>query len=650
MVVYPELDGTLRVDLPTAETRYDLGNHQLYVTIDGAGNTRRLLLVEGVDAGGWQIEVHCQGRSIAFQHGRAVGNHWELIGEFQRLRVTFSTVLPQREAAVLQRITVQNADAYPVRLGVTVRIHLPEQRQTQPFPGKVVTHVPQVWARGAAKWAQPAAIGPAREEGTGVIQATSPRLSTWGSLTTPERVTRKDGHIVLTFWLDIPADGQAEWHWGFCAGTAEQLRAMLSAVPRFLAEVEEARSALLQRLPSQCDPLQRSMVLACCHAALANFKRFAEGFAGFLAGVEYSYPPRLYFRDGYWTAQVALRVRPDFVRQHLLSLACGVHDDGQCPSGVFVPSCLPFPAQKPADLDWLPDHLDSPALFILLVRDYVRETGDRALLREEIPYPFQPAGSALRHVWAALQAAGQYLLSRDRNNDGVVEKPYRANDWCDNIRRSTWVTYDQALFAAALLALAELAQLLGRSREADDWRHKGERAVSALNNRLWNHEQGHYLDYQRRNFTETHMALDTLVAAYFDLVPAPQLPSLLRQAKQLLTKYNYSQPFGDWGVLNVYPLYQRRRDLFGKSAQPYHYHNGADWPYLDGVFGTVALRHYDDDAEYILTRWWSYSLAHGWLTPIEYYSPAYPPGGMLQAWSAMPALPFLSSGRNEGLC
>ena len=39
----------------------------------------------------------------------------------------------------------------------------------------------------------------------------------------------------------------------------------------------------------------------------------------------------------------------------------------------------------------------------------------------------------------------------------------------------------------------------------------------------------------------------------------------------------------------------------------------------------------------VLTRWWVYGLEQGWLTPVEYYSPAFPVGGMLQGWSSMPA-------------
>ncbi|MCS6828546.1 MAG: hypothetical protein NZ553_18175, partial [Caldilinea sp.] len=67
----------------------------------------------------------------------------------------------------------------------------------------------------------------------------------------------------------------------------------------------------------------------------------------------------------------------------------------------------------------------------------------------------------------------------------------------------------------------------------------------------------------------------------------------------------------------------------------------------DGVYGAVLLEREDDDWRYALTRWWTYSLEQGWLTPVEYFSPPYPPGGMLQGWSSLPAAVLLRHQRPE---
>ena len=41
--------------------------------------------------------------------------------------------------------------------------------------------------------------------------------------------------------------------------------------------------------------------------------------------------------------------------------------------------------------------------------------------------------------------------------------------------------------------------------------------------------------------------------------------------------------------------------------------------------------------EYPLLRWWQVGLARGWAAPVEYYSPPYGRGALLQAWSSFPA-------------
>ncbi|MEO8396895.1 MAG: hypothetical protein ABI700_28125, partial [Chloroflexota bacterium] len=98
----------------------------------------------------------------------------------------------------------------------------------------------------------------------------------------------------------------------------------------------------------------------------------------------------------------------------------------------------------------------------------------------------------------------------------------------------------------------------------------------------------------------------------------------------------------DWGVMCCYPFYHEPADLFSISAEPYRYHNGGDWPYWDGVYGLILLQRDDPDARYVLSRWWEIALEHGWLTPFEYAAPPFPKGGLLQGWSAMPAVAWIS--------
>ena len=112
-------------------------------------------------------------------------------------------------------------------------------------------------------------------------------------------------------------------------------------------------------------------------------------------------------------------------------------------------------------------------------------------------------------------------------------------------------------------------------------------------------------------------------------------------ASRLESRRNREQPYGDWGVLCAFPPFKRRRDIRAKTAFPYRYHNGSDWPWLDGVYAIERLRRGMGGARYALTRWWSYCLAMGWAGPVEYYAPPFGRGSLLQGWSAMPAAAVL---------
>ncbi|MEO6014479.1 MAG: hypothetical protein ABIQ30_12960, partial [Devosia sp.] len=91
------------------------------------------------------------------------------------------------------------------------------------------------------------------------------------------------------------------------------------------------------------------------------------------------------------------------------------------------------------------------------------------------------------------------------------------------------------------------------------------------------------------------------------------------------------------GVLCAYPPFKRARDIRAKTAFAYRYHNGSDWPYLDAVYAAETLRRGLPGARYALTRWWQMCLANGWAGAVEYYSPPFGRGSLLQGWSGLPA-------------
>ena len=98
-------------------------------------------------------------------------------------------------------------------------------------------------------------------------------------------------------------------------------------------------------------------------------------------------------------------------------------------------------------------------------------------------------------------------------------------------------------------------------------------------------------------------------------------------------KYNKDMKgIRDFGVMCVYPPYKNLESAFSKSAQPFNYHNGANWPYLTAMYA-LAKRKYNMIYKHLLTDWYWYNLFNCNYTPVEYFSPTCEDGSLLQAWN-----------------
>jgi hypothetical protein len=429
------------------------------------------------------------------------------------------------------------------------------------------------------------------------------------------------------------------------ASAQEAERGLALAPDAIIAEAlqHHARCDLMP----EADPLLRSMVLQGVHAALSSIRQNADGtFGGLAAGQDYSAPARTYFRDGYWTMQPLLKLAPDAVREQIRVLASGIQPDGEAPSGVLLTGPAQsaawneyraqpvqerrFPHHHNRPQDWWSDHFDSPLFFILALGDYVRATGDRA--------------EAQRH-WPLVTA----IIARYRafaGPDSVLPlKPRNDRDWADNVFREGLVAYDLGLFVGALDVVAEL----GADHDAalaEICCDIATRARAEIEQRLYVAARRGYADYATPDgFVEDHLTLDSLTLSRFAAISDERARGLIAAiAANLETRHNTAQPYGDWGVMCVYPPFKRPRDLRAKTAFAYRYHNGSDWPYWDGVYAEERLRRGLGGARYALTRWWQACLANGWAGAIEYFSPPFGRGSLLQGWSAMPAAAALKYG------
>ena len=437
------------------------------------------------------------------------------------------------------------------------------------------------------------------------------------------------------------------------AGAARDEAERAAATALAAADPERELAAWCEELAAvlaiDADDELQGLFLHGLHAARASRRRLADGrFAGLAAGVGYAMPPRTYYRDGYWTAQALLPTWPELAREQLLLLAREVTPDGRAPSGVIVASPAgervwrarraaepALAADHPRDGVWWADHTDAPSFFALLACEVAAWTADPDLFEE--PVDGVTIGA---RVAAALEG-----LERRTDADGLPVKALHDRDWADNVFRGGHVTYDAALAYGALTRVAAAVERRDPGRAAA-YRARARRLRAAARRRLWSEAAGHHLEFVLADGrAEGHLAIDTLTALRFGLAGEREAASVLAAVRaRLETRHNREQPYGDWGVACVFPPYApwvRRR---GKSRFAYRYHDGADWPYWDGVYAEQRLLRGLAGWRYPLARWWQVGLAAGRATPVEYASPPFAPGSPSNGWSAMPAAAMLLGG------
>ncbi|MBN1202587.1 MAG: hypothetical protein JXJ20_12110 [Anaerolineae bacterium] len=656
MHVTPTPNGALLVNDPPNDLRYDVGNRRLFATLDGAGNISLFRLPEGIAIlNDWQNTARLDGVPVRWHEAEAIGRSWTLRGTALDVRISLRTACDADTPALVQVWTVENTGQseriFTLSLDVTFDLLQPAiqigQSATNAQLHGLVRDNPVIRrVLGARRWRVLNRISetqkrmkPVSRRAVVDIEALSDGIRARGDSSATLRAGAPPAG-----WQAHANGGTLHYRAVLNPGDTYRLPVIVaagdSANPvryRHTLTNADAYAGWLASTFESDDALLRSLYVASLNVALSMYKELPSGFSGLWAGPNYAYPPRIYFRDGYWTALVILPYHPEWVREHLLVLAAGVHADGTCPSGVIDLTVLPFEDQDhAAAADWLPDHQDSPAFFVLLLYEYIAWTGDTSLLHEHTPDG--------RTMWECAQACLNRLIA----NPAKSRAP---NDWADNVLRSEWVTYDLALLYGALDAAADLARHTGERDTAATYAQDRHHVGTLIQIHGWDEGKGHYIDYRRTGeaegqaFVEDHLALDSLLALLFGAASEEQSHQMMAAAReQLQTRHNTGQPHGDWGIMCCWPPYSLRADLFAKSAQPYNYHNGAEWPYLSAVYAQLLMEHGDPDWSYALTRWWQIQLDNGWLTPVEYHSPAHPPGAFLQGWSGMAVSAMLVGG------
>jgi hypothetical protein len=467
----------------------------------------------------------------------------------------------------------------------------------------------------------------------------SRRCAWWGGLMPRQPIERSgERRTVRTAWGVVVAEQRTDGVLVVAGATQEEAEKALAIDPA--AVIDEARGYVerCDAMP-EAQPLMRSMISQGLHAALSSVRRDEHGaFAGLAAGQAYSAPARTYYRDGYWTLQALLDREPAAVRGQIDLLARGIQPDGEAPSGVI----LTGPAQaeewekvrrshpkiklehlRPGD--WWSDHFDSPLFFILTIGDYIRATGDT------VPVSL---------YWDKIVTIFERYRGFDVAGNGLPVKPRHDRDWADNVYRHGYVAYDLGLWIGALDVIAEYGIDPAVAEKATAVAVK---ARASLDEALLQ-PNGIYADYGTKDdFVEDHLTLDSLTLLRFRAVSPERAKIVLAKVQETLeSRNNQTQPYGDWGVLCAYPPFKRPKDTREKSYFAYRYHNGSDWPYLTGLYAEQRLAYGLEGFDYPLLRWWQTCLEEGWMGAVEYFSPPWGRGSLLQGWSSMPAAAALA--------
>ena len=110
---------------------------------------------------------------------------------------------------------------------------------------------------------------------------------------------------------------------------------VVEAFGRFDASYAESEAYVASfACPEGLDDFHRSFYNSLVNCSLSNYKELGD-FKGFLAGIVYQFPARTYYRDSYWTVLSVLPVKPELVRNQIITLCKGVnYKTGECPSAV----------------------------------------------------------------------------------------------------------------------------------------------------------------------------------------------------------------------------------------------------------------------------------------------------------------------------
>ena len=210
-------------------------------------------------------------------------------------------------------------------------------------------------------------------------------------------------------------------------------------------------------------------------------------------------------------------------------------------------------------------HGDTTPFWILAFGEYWKQTADTATVRA---------------LWVNVKKAYEWSRKCDTDSDGLMENTcagagaLEVGDLQEGIVSDVYLN---GVWAASLERFARMAEAMGEPKLAAEARAEHERAIAALDGKLWIPSKGQYafavLEQGKINETMTAWPATAMAFDVFDKAKGRQMAERMARS-DLMT---------DWGA--------RPLSTTSKLFDPLHYNNGAVWPFVTGWVATAQFRY-----------------------------------------------------------
>ncbi len=326
-----------------------------------------------------------------------------------------------------------------------------------------------------------------------------------------------------------------------------------------------------------------------CSLPDKNLERFLNTWLKYQLGLTYIYNRNSQnggFRDVLQDCWGAMLIRPDYSKKRMLEALCHTYSDGHSMRGYDSYTGVTDPE----------DFVDCPLWAPCTVAQYVKETGDYALLNEVLPYfGDEESGTVLEHLWRMVEYP--YL---NRGENGLVLM--RDGDWLDGLSgvnqngtaTSAWATM-QAFWAQNILA--ELYDATGETEKAATLRQRSAEYKEIVRRVAWDGKWYVYgfksdgLPIGSSKCKEGKIYLNPQSWAIFTGIEddPKRIASIRRSVNTYLTTM--------FGPILLYPPYINDKTCGRLSGQvPGTFANGAIYLHAGTfkVYSDVAAGEYDD--------------------------------------------------------